>query len=281
MIVPSTNPLHQEIKANSKFVLLVLFGEYIQERGGTIWLSDLLALLELLGVGEHTGRSTVNRMAREGWFTVTKDGRNSRLSLTEHGERIMQGGTLRVNETPPADWNGTWHMVTYSLPEQQRKQRNNLRKQLSWLGYGSLGPGFWISPNNQHAELKTALKTLEVEKAVHLFSGQYDGLLTPQEIVNLCWDLAELTTEYEAFNQFYEQDLAEFKNEKEPDPAESFVKRFMLTVRLFPILQKDPNLPLSMLPSNWPGTIGRQLFADYRKLLTPLADHFLDQTLKT
>ncbi len=276
---PTLQPI-QDKKSNSKFMLLVLFGEYIQGRGSKIWLSDLLALLDLLGIGEHTGRSTVNRMAREGWFTVTKDGRNSKLELTKHGETILQGGTLRVNETPPAQWNGDWHMVTYSLPEQQRKQRNNLRKQLSWLGYGSLGPGFWISPNNQHPELKAVLKNLDVEKAVHLFSGQYDGPLTPQEIVDLCWDLAELTREYQAFNRFYEQDMAAFKQENQPDPAEAFVKRFMLTVRLFPILQKDPNLPLSMLPDEWPGTIGRDLFSEYRKLLTPYVDQFLDQTIR-
>ena len=69
MIDTPPTQLFSDKKANSKFMLLVLFGEYIQERGGKIWLSDLLHLLELVGIGEHTGRSTINRMAREGWFT--------------------------------------------------------------------------------------------------------------------------------------------------------------------------------------------------------------------
>lgn len=276
---PPSQPV-QDKKVNSKFMLLVLFGEYIQERGGDIWLSDLLYLLELLGIGEHTGRSTINRMAREGWFTVTKDGRNSKFSLTEKGKNILQGGTLRVNETPPAEWDGMWHMVTYSLPEQLRKQRNSLRKQLNWLGYGSLGPGFWISPNNQHKELRPILKTLDVETAVHLFSGQYDGPLEPFEIVDLCWDLEELIGQYEQFNTAYQQDFDQFKVETDPIPADCFVKRFMLTVKLFPILQKDPNLPLSMLPKAWPGAVGRKLFSEYRTLLTPIVDTFIDEIIK-
>ena len=279
MIVTNTAPQFHEKKANSKFLLLVLFGEYIQPRGGEIWLSDLLYLLDLVGLGEHTARSTINRMAREGWFTVTKDGRNSRFSLTEHGAKIMQGGTLRVNETALAEWDGAWHMITYSLPEQQRKQRNTLRKQLNWLGYGSLGPGFWISPNNRHGELRPILESLHIEKSVHLFSGEYNGLLTTQELVSQCWDLDDLTSDYIEFSRFSEQELAQFKK-AEPTPADCFVKRFMLTVRLFPILQKDPNLPLSMLPDQWPGELGRKLFTQYRTMLTPSVDQFIDGILK-
>ncbi|MFT7583604.1 MAG: phenylacetic acid degradation operon negative regulatory protein [Cellvibrionaceae bacterium] len=281
-------------KHNSKFFMLVLFGDYIRHRDNSIRMADLLYLLGLLGIGEHTGRSTINRMVREGWFTVEKEGRNSKFSVTEKGENILQGGDLRLNEIPTENWDRTWHMVAYSLPEEKRKRRNDLRKQLTWLGYGSLGPGLWISPNNRRAELETALKTFDVQDHVNIFSGDYWGPLSTQELVAQCWNLPVLADEYRRFNDFYESDLAEFKkigHHSKPAPStkapvkapvfeeECFVRRFMLPVRLFPILQKDPNLPLNMLPKDWPGITGRKLFTHYRNLLTPIVDPFIDQVV--
>lgn len=276
MIISQTNsaPWLRK-KTNSKFILLVVLGEYISERGGEIWLSDLLYLLDLLGVGEHTGRSTINRMAREGWFLVDRDGRNSRIKLTQKGYNVFEGGTLRVNETTTADWDGRWHMVTYSLPEEKRKIRNDLRKQLTWLGYGSLHPGFWFSPNDRHQELAASLADLGVADAVHLFSGTYDGALGTAELVQLCWDLEGLSAEYDQFNGYYQKVLEAFAGIADPDPEACFVRRAWLTIHLFPILQKDPNLPLTLLPNNWSGRIGRTLFTEYRKVLTPFSDQFM------
>ena len=112
--------------------------------------------------------------------------------------------------------------------------------------------------------------------AVHLFSGEYQSQLSPAELVSQCWDLEELSAKYTKFNRYYEQQISEFKASADPDPAECFVRRFRLTVDLFPILQMDPNLPLKMLSADWPGTVGRKLFIDYRAMLTPIVDPFID-----
>ncbi|MFK7804691.1 MAG: PaaX family transcriptional regulator C-terminal domain-containing protein [Anaerolineae bacterium] len=266
-------------KKNSKFFMLVLFGDYIRHRGGSIWMADLLYLLDLLGIGEHTGRSTINRMVREGWFTVEKEGRHSKFSVTEKGETILQGGDLRINEIPAEKWDKTWHMVAYSLPEEKRKRRNDLRKQLTWLGYGSLGPGLWISPNNRRSELIAILKSLDVQDHVNIFSGDYWGPLSTQQLVEQCWDLPALADEYRCFNNTYAQNLTNPKKINKSGAEEAFQSHFMLTVQLFPILQKDPNLPLKMLPEDWPGTLGRQTFTRYRNLLTPMVDPFIDKVV--
>lgn len=281
-------------RQNSKFFLLVLFGDYIRHKGSSIWMADLLYLLDLLGIGEHTGRSTINRMVRDGWFTVDKEGRHSRFSVTEKGETILKGGDLRINEIQAEEWDQTWHTVAYSLPEEKRKRRNDLRKQLTWLGYGSLGPGLWICPNNRRAELQTILKTLDVQDHVNIFSGDYWGPLSTKQLVDQCWNLPTLAEEYRHFNSFYQHDFAQFKmirsnlkrGQLAGNPPEGktfeedcFVRRFMLPVRLFPILQQDPNLPLDMLPQDWPGTIGRNLFTDYRNQLTPIVDPFIEKVI--
>ena len=41
------------------------------------------------------------------------------------------------------------------MPEQRREVRHQLRTQLAWAGFGSLGGGLWISPHvEREAELE-------------------------------------------------------------------------------------------------------------------------------
>lgn len=270
-------------KQSTKFYLLVLFGDYIRPRGGSVWMSKLLYLLDLLEVGEHTGRSTINRMQREGWFTVEKDGRQSRFSLTPTGTKLLNSGDLRLNDQingqTKEQWDGRWHIVTYSLPEEKRKVRNDLRKQLAWLGYGPLGPGLWISPHNRLLELKETLQTLEIGDLVHIFSSEYLGPAEPSTLINQAWNLEEISADYVVFNEILKHNMANFNSQSNPSAADAFRHHFHLTTQLFPILQKDPNLPLDMLPPDWAGTVGQKLFRQFRNQLTPIVNPFIDQVL--
>ena len=48
----------------TQFLVFTLFGEYILPRGGSIWTSSLLSLLERLDVSERAARNTLSRMSR-------------------------------------------------------------------------------------------------------------------------------------------------------------------------------------------------------------------------
>ncbi|MEM8860371.1 MAG: hypothetical protein AAGD96_18750, partial [Chloroflexota bacterium] len=230
-------------KQSTKFYLLILFGDYIRPRGGSIWMSDLIHLLELLNVGEHTGRSTINRMLRDGWFTVEKDGRRSRFSLTPSAIQILSSGDFRLYDRPIEHWDGVWHMIAYSLPEEKRKVRNDLRKQLTWLGYGSLSPGLWISPNNRKEELEQMLETLDLKELVHIFSSMYEGPSSSEKLIEQSWDLDAIAADFVVFNKIVQEKLKILESQIKPSPERCFVEHFMLTAQLFPILQKDPNFP--------------------------------------
>ena len=248
-------------------------------QGDGIWLKDLLHLLDLLYIGERTARSTINRMRKEGWFEIEKEGRESRLLLTRYGRNILAGGALRQNEVVVETWGGEWQTVVYSLPENLRKQRNNLRKQLSWLGFGALTPGLWISPHDRRPDLRPILSTLQVEPYVHILSSRYLGPLTAQEIVTQCWDIPELAQLYLQFVNRYREEyraLLDSKGRSLSDEA-AFQRRFELTVHYFPILQKDPNLPKPLMAADWVGFEARQLYDRYRALLTDLSQTLLAQ----
>jgi PaaX-like protein len=66
---PTTEPAEAP-NVRAQFLILTLFGDYILPRGGTIWTTSLLALLDLLGVGERAARSALSRMSARGWLAA-------------------------------------------------------------------------------------------------------------------------------------------------------------------------------------------------------------------
>jgi phenylacetic acid degradation operon negative regulatory protein len=92
--------------ARAQFLILTLFGDYILPRGGEIWTSSLLALLDLLGVGERAARSALSRMSGRGWLLARKQGRRSQYSLTGQGRALLEHGARRLFEPPLAEWDG-------------------------------------------------------------------------------------------------------------------------------------------------------------------------------
>ena len=267
----------------TQFLVFTLFGDYVIPRGGTIWTSSLLALLGLLGVSERAARSTLSRMSRKGWLTANKHGRRSQYSLTPRGWMLLSQGEQRIFELPFADWDGLWHLVVYSLPERKRRLRHSLRQGLTWLGFGSLSPGTWISPHNRKVEVKNLCNDLKIQEYVELFSATHLGLSQDRELVRHCWDLDDMEIQYRNFLARYQDEYLACKRtdtEALPlSPETCFVRRFWLThdFQSFPL--KDPNLPEALLPVEWIGFTARQLFDNYRRMLADSANRFVDEVI--
>ncbi len=270
--------------AQTQFLIFTLFGEYVLERGGKIWTSSLLYLMELLGaVSELAVRSTLSRMTRKGWIAARKVGRRSQYSLTGQGRKLLERGKQRIFEPVVTDWDGQWRMVVYSLPEDKRKARRALRTQLYWLGFGPLGPGTWISPHPPSAELENIFAELGAERHVQRFTGVFEGPISDQELVRRCWNLESLEPLYQDFiNRFLPEFLECEARVREGHPLggeECFVRLFWLTHAFQSFPFKDPNLPTSLLPADWIGITARRLFENYHQLLSPSAIRFADEVI--
>ncbi len=267
----------------TQFFVFTLFGEYVRPRGGSIWTSDILSLLELLGVGERAIRTALSRMSKKGWLTALKKGRRSQYSLTSQGWSLLKQGEQRIFELPFTDWDENWHLAVYSLPEKMRKLRRSLRQSLAWFGYASLAPGTWISPHNRKSELENLCKELKVQKYVELFSGSHLGHTDDQKLMERCWDLSGLEAQYKNFISSYHKEYLKClsANKKNAlNPEDSFLRRFWLTHEFQSFPLQDPNLPTMLLPSDWAGTQARKLFNDFRSLLEPCANKYLDTVIK-
>lgn len=267
---------------STQFVIFNLFGDYILPRGGGIWTNNLLRLLGLLGIGERAARSTLSRMKQEGWLATRKFGRRTQTSVTRRGRAILEQGNQRIFEPPLERWDGQWRLVVYSLPEEKRELRNELRKQLVWYGFGNLAPGAWVSPHERQPELEAILDELAVRRHVSLFTGRHVGSLSDLELVARCWDIPALEEAYRAFvgrhqGPYHELRAAGEAGGAAPPPEICFVRRFWLTYDFQPFPRKDPNLPRELLPDPWAGATARQLFTGYRRLLSLGIGDFIDE----
>lgn len=271
----------ESLPVRTQFMIFGLFGDYLLEKNNKIWTSDLLYLMSLLDVSERAVRSTLSRMTQKGWLSPEKKGRRSKYSLTEQGRDLLIHGRRRIFEPTIKDWDGKWQMLVYSLPEKLRSTRHTLRTQLSWLGFGFLSPGVWISPHNREDELEILIMNLEISSCVEIFSSVYMGPSSPQKLVDNCWVLSNIASQYENFLEKFEDEYQEYINniDRPPDLEEAFMRRFWLThsFQSFPL--KDPNLPIKLLPENWIGIKARELFDDYHTLLGDQANQFVDRVI--
>ncbi|MGB0386752.1 MAG: PaaX family transcriptional regulator C-terminal domain-containing protein [Ardenticatenaceae bacterium] len=258
--------INTDDKFNNRFGVMIILGDFILPNQRTFWLDGLLVKLSWLDVLERTGRSTLSRMTKDGWFDVEKLGRRNRYRLTKWGETVLRQGDLRIFEQAVQEWDGKWHLLTYSLPEEKRVLRHNLVKQLSWLGYGRISRGTWLSPYDRRDPLRQALKEPDTNKFLHFFSGSYLGNTNIDQLIQDCWDLETVSGEYKRFIRYYEQVLADLRAKTNGLTAEeAFRQRFWVSYDFLPLLRLDPNLPKRFLPTPWAGFEARQLYTTFKE----------------
>lgn len=270
-------------KIRTQFIIFNLFGDYISIRGDTVWTSRLLKVLNVLGVSERAARSTLSRMKTNAWLTSKREGRSSIYELTEKGKNLLDEGRQRLFGPKPREWDGCWHIVTYSLPQDMRSLRHQLRTRLSWLGYGMLEPGTMIAAYPNTGEVLSVLQDLNVEKFVHFFTSAQLELPEYADIVDRCWNLEALNERYAKYIERHTAGLQRFQRileeHGELPQDESFVHRFWATYEYSAFPRQDPNLPSSLLPSTWQGEEAADLLAQYRQLLWEASETYVNQTL--
>lgn len=265
-------------------MIFSLYAEQVQDLKQSIWLGSIIRVFRELDIGETATRTTVARMAREGWLQAVRHGRRSYYSLTPEGQKPLREGIPRVLTRRQVPWDGSWCVLFYSIPEASRSIRDRLRKELSWQGFGSLSDGVWVAPNNpdRGQELRDLVAKHGIGRHVHVFIGRYWGPLTDREVVSRCWDLEAINDAYFEFIGRWEPPLRAFKARMDKGEAiperECFVEEFLMghEFRKFPF--RDPDLPPQLLPAGWLGYEALRLFREYRELLAEGSRRFFLQT---
>jgi phenylacetic acid degradation operon negative regulatory protein len=260
--------------------LLTLYGDYgLQTPNGDIGVGSLIELLGNFDLSEQAIRSSVSRMCRSGFLKVRRDGVKSYYSLTKEGFGLLETGKQRIFDRRQNHWNDRWNIVIYSIPEEKRALRNQLRQELTWLGFGPLSEATWISPNDLVSEVNEIGERLKIRENMQIFEA-HQAQTDPHLIVSRCWDLRLLHQKYTGFINKYQPKLDDYLDRKNAGealtPVECFAERFALIHEYRRLPFFDPDLPIELLPKGWLRSEAADIFHRFHGLLTEKAFEYFN-----
>lgn len=263
-------------------LVISLFGDAIAPHGGAVWLGSLINVLEPFGINERLVRTSVFRLAKEGWLESEQIGRRSFYNLTSTGRLRFNEASRRIYSGPRQDWNGTWCLVLLAGVESQ--YRDNIRKELSWLGFAPFSPNVLAHPApdmrgvDERLEQLAGNEQILLMQAINKDNGKRKRYL--QKLVSQSWSLQELDDRYEEFLQRFRPVYQAARRSRNPDPKTAFQLRTLLIHEYRKILLRDPFLPAELLPERWNGVSAYQLCRNIYSLVAGPTEQFLTGALE-
>jgi phenylacetic acid degradation operon negative regulatory protein len=253
-------------------LLITVLGDSIAPRGGIVTLGSLIRLAEPFGVPERLVRTSVGRLAKDGWLTFRREGRQSEYFLTEHGRSRFAEATERIYSQGPQSWDGGWTLLL--LPPGPRAPRERIREELQWLGFGQVSSGVLAHPSRSVADTRELLTSLQVGSGAVVMRANSEGPTGDRTLLSAGWDLAELARSYQQFTASFTR-VTNLLAGRSVAPAETaFVIRTLLIHEYRKIHLRDPLLPRSVLPKDWVGATAYELCRTlYRKVFASAEEH--------
>ncbi len=261
-------------------LILTIFGDCVAPRGGVVSLGSLIRLAGAFGITERLVRTSVGRLAQDGWLVARRDGRLSEYRLTAHGQERFAEATRRIYGANPVSWERRWTLVL--LPARPVRRREQLREELRWLGFGQIRPGVFAHPNTLAGQAQSWLDGLASGNSCVVLEGAAQDSRSDREIVAAGWDFGELSRRYRRFvDGFAPVESAVKQRRASLDARSAFIVRTLLIHEYRKIHLQDPLLPPALLPADWVGSRAYELCAGLYADVFPAAEQFLSDTAST
>ena len=259
----------------SKSLVMTIFGDAIAPHGGTVWLGSLIELLAPFGVNDRLLRTSVFRLAQEGWLLANRDRRRSSYSILPQALPRFERANRRIYAPLEVHWDGKWTLLLAAGGAIEAPLRAALRKELLWEGYAQLSPGVFGHPAGDAEVLRDMLVRLGAADKLFACSAQalaqVPGRPLP-ELVGEGWDLSGVIAGYQQFIDQFEPLLA--LTDAGLPPEQAFVIRTLLIHAYRRVQLHDPMLPVELLPDPWPGARAYELARTlYRAICGPAEQH--------
>ncbi len=211
---------------------------------GNIWKAQMEADRLLQHVNYDVLKEALKRARKRGWIKKTHHW-NSMPEITKEGrERLV---SLIPKYKEKRTWDERMYLVTYDIPETHRKQRNVLRESLQKLGCGRLQDSVWMTPYDPADSLVDVIQKNNLQGTVIISTIGKDGSIGDEKLSELIIRIYHL----DKINDLYKEWIDEVKKRRNID--------HWTILKFLSILQGDPQLPFSLLPPWWQGSVAYYL----------------------
>jgi len=261
-------------------LITTVFGDSIAPRGGAVWLGSLITVMREFGINERLVRTSVFRLVQDGWLQSDQIGRRSYYSLTEEGRERFEQATHKIYGEPASSWDSEWTTVLLSTIE--GVQKDAVRKELGWLGFGALSPSVLAHPSPDMVDLDVTLQRLGVADKLVVMSGEtVRNEAAMRDLAQASWNLADIEERYASFVTRFRPLIAAQGKDANVSPKSAFVIRTLLIQEYRKVLLRDPQLPAELLPAGWHGTAAYQLCRNLYIAVHRQADVWLSEVMET
>ncbi|MEW9701687.1 PaaX family transcriptional regulator C-terminal domain-containing protein [Paenibacillus sp. SI8] len=230
--------------------------------------SEMIHIYKERGKSEQIIRNTLSSLKQKGYITAE----DRTYTITDAGLHVILSLQIKMNggEQP---WDGRWHLVMFSFPEQQRSLRNAFRRELVGIGYGLLYDGVFICPFNRQEAVLAFAERHELESMIRMVHGDMDfGGVTPSQALHI-WPILAIQEKYEKFIAWAATKQNQLSLTLEHESSSSAWKILLEILELGEafgeILLEDPFLPQDLLPGDWAMKLAWDAYNQYLQQLIP------------
>ena len=241
-LAPLIDALHAEGRLRVWSLVITVFGDSVETRGGRIATARLRALVDRIGIEEGALRTALSRLSADEWVTSERAGRSSTYSLTRRGKAEARAATQAIYRAPRSHEGENW---TYGLGAPVPPDAI------------SLGGEGWIRPGD------TPLKELP---DLAIIGPAQAGRGLARRIIG---------PDHEASATALRTDLAALGLARIEDPLTAAAARTLLIHRWRRLILRFPDIPDALLPK---GHAVRGLRSDVAQTyarLSPLTEKWL------
>jgi phenylacetic acid degradation operon negative regulatory protein len=238
---PVITALHAESRLRVWSLVITVFGDCVQHRGGAMSTARLSRLLGRIGVEPGALRTALSRLGRDGWVESDRKGRISHYRLSPSGLARFTEATSRIYAAPRQSPVTAWALSSEGTPQ-------------TALALG----GLWLAPADPALTAKPGFRL--VGQITDLAPAMREGLISADHagaLRRLMDDLAHL------------EDLR-------GDPLTHAAARILLIHRWRRIVLRYPDLPPDLLPRDLRDHDPRARVARAYARLTPGTEAWLD-----
>ncbi len=257
--------LHGALRAWSLAVSFL--GDSIEPRGGSVGMATITELLSAYGIDNGVVRTSMSRLAGDGWVAREKVGRNSFYALTPLALAETQAAARRIyapeHPSAPCGWS------IYVAGDRSADDRRRERADLMRYGAGSLDKHVYILPDTTAVAASASTTVLSAAPLPDEAA---------ETLVSQAFALEEIENEYAEFSTVYAPLIGKVR---QVDGFDALALRVLLIHRFRRIVLRDPGIPSRYLPPRWPGLAARETARTLWRALFAESERWLDANARS